>query len=49
MFFARLEENPDIKINTEEHKSYIWRNPIEALKENLIQDLNICIKMFYKI
>jgi len=40
---------PDIIINSEEHKKYVWRTPEDALKENLIQDLDACIKMFYKI
>jgi len=49
MYSTKLKYEPEIKINPEEHKSYIWRKPIDALKENLIEDLDVCIKMFYKI
>ncbi len=49
MYHAKLEEQPQVKINLEEHKSFVWKNPSEALEEELIQDLDTCIKMFYKI
>ncbi len=49
MYHAILEKQPEIKINPEEHKKFIWKNPLEALKESLIQDLDTCIKMYYKI
>lgn len=49
MYITKLEQEPEIKINPEEHKSYIWRMPIDALKEDLIEDLDICINMFYKV
>lgn len=49
IFSKKLEQKPDIKINPEEHKSYIRKTPIEALRENLIEDLNVCINMFYKL
>lgn len=49
IYYKKIKKNPKIKINPEEHKNFIWRNPHEALKENLIQDLDTCIKMFYKI
>ncbi len=44
-----ITKSPHIAINPEEHKTHIWKSPKEALQENLIQDLDICIKMFYKI
>lgn len=47
IYYKKLEEQPNIKINPEEHKNYIWRNPKKALEENLIQELDNCIKMFY--
>ena len=49
MYHKRLNEQPQIKINKEEHKEYIWKSPKEALKENLIQELDTCIKMFYDL
>jgi hypothetical protein len=49
IYHKKLNEKPKIIINPEEHKTYIWRDPKEALKENLIQELDTCIKMFYEI
>lgn len=49
IYHKKLEEEPKIKINLEEHKKYIWRSPQMALDENLIQELDNCIKMFYSI
>lgn len=49
MYSTKLQQEPEIKINLEEHKSYIRKTPIEALRENLIEDLDVCIKMFYNI
>jgi 8-oxo-dGTP pyrophosphatase MutT (NUDIX family) len=44
-----LDKEPKIKINIEEHKKHIWETPKNALNQNLIQELDTCIKMFYKI
>jgi 8-oxo-dGTP pyrophosphatase MutT (NUDIX family) len=49
MYHATLKNQAEIKINPEEHKSFVWKEPSKALKEVLIQDLDTCIKMFYKI
>lgn len=49
IFYIKLYKQPDIKINSEEHKSFKWVKPIDALKMNLIQDLDACIKLFYKL
>lgn len=49
IYHKKLKEKPYVKINPEAHKQYIWRTPMEALKENLIQELDVCIKMFYNI
>lgn len=49
IYHKKLEEKPHIRINWEEHKEYIWRTPREALEENLIQELDTCIRMFYKL
>ncbi|HRX63689.1 MAG TPA: NUDIX hydrolase [Candidatus Absconditabacterales bacterium] len=49
IYHKKLIEKPRIKIDKKEHKKYIWKNPEEALKENLIQDLDNCIKLFYNV
>ena len=47
IFHSKLDILPEIIINPDEHKSYIWRNPRESLEENLIEDEDECIKLFY--
>ncbi|MEI7558311.1 MAG: NUDIX hydrolase [bacterium] len=48
MFHKTFENKPDVKINPNEHKGYIWKTPKEALNLDLIRDLDECIKLFYK-
>lgn len=48
-FRVRLTEKPNIKINPLEHKGFIWVSPEDALKMNLIEDWDKCIKLYYKI
>ena len=48
MFSRRFSSKPKVKINPNEHKQYIWKTPAEALKMELIRDLDECIKLFYK-
>lgn len=48
MFRTKLKEDPSaIKINFEEHKGYTWVTPADALKMDLIQDEDPCIRMVY--
>ena len=49
MYHKKLDYKPEITINPEEHKKYMWQHPQKALEQNLIQDLDACIKMFYEI
>jgi 8-oxo-dGTP pyrophosphatase MutT (NUDIX family) len=49
MYRVRLDRRPDVRINPEEHKSYIWRSPEAALLEPLMQDEDVCLKLFYEI
>lgn len=49
IFYAKFEKNPEISIDTREHKNFKWVTPKEALKMPLIQDLDNCIKLFYKM
>lgn len=48
-YSLELEDEPVITIDPKEHKSYIWKTPEEALQENLIQDLDVCIKRFFSL
>lgn len=48
MFSKRFDSKPEVEINLNEHKQYIWKTPTEALKIDLIRDLDECIKLFYK-
>ena len=47
MFSTILEEKPEIKISDAEHKDFVWVTPDEALKMNLILNLDECIKLFF--
>ena len=48
MYSKRFGTKPDVTINLNEHKHYIRKTPKEALKLDLIRDLDECIKIFYK-
>ena len=47
MFAKKFEEKPSVEIHTEEHQEYKRIDCKEALKMNLIQDLDTCITMTY--
>ena len=47
MFKKIFEERPPVTISKEEHKIYQRIDRKEALKLNLIQDLDECIRMVY--
>jgi len=49
IFHCSLDEKPAVKIRNKEHKDFCWISPKEALKLPLIQDLDACIRLFYKI
>ncbi|MDP3026269.1 MAG: NUDIX hydrolase [Nanoarchaeota archaeon] len=49
LFYIKLENLPEIKIENKEHKNFIWVRPEEALKMNLIEDEDFCIKQIFKI
>ncbi|MFZ2682024.1 MAG: NUDIX hydrolase [Patescibacteria group bacterium] len=49
MFIARLSTQPEIIVNLKEHQAYVWVSPIEALKLDLIHDLDECIKTYYEL
>jgi 8-oxo-dGTP pyrophosphatase MutT (NUDIX family) len=43
-----IEKDYSVKIDPSAHKDFKWVNKEEALKMNLIQDLDACIKLYYK-
>lgn len=49
MYSKRFAEKPNVTINEKEHKNYTRKTPQEALKMDLIRDLDECIKLFYDI
>ena len=48
IYSTKLNTLPEILIRNDEHKDYKWQQPKQALNMNLIQDLDNCIKLFYK-
>ena len=49
MFHKQFDFQPKVTINRNEHKIKTRKTPLEALKLDLITDLNECIKLFYDI
>jgi len=47
MFVKRFKEKPPVTINPEEHKAYRREDRKEALKLDLIRDLDECIRITY--
>ena len=43
-----VEKDYPVKIDHIAHKGFVWVNKEEALKMNLIQDLDACIELYYK-
>lgn len=49
MYSKKFTTKPDVTINRNEHKSYTRKTVQEALKLDLIRDLDECIKLFYQV
>jgi len=49
IFYTKLNKESKVKINDAEHKDFKWTTPQNSLILPLIQDLDACIKLFYKI
>lgn len=47
MFYVNFIAKPEVTINPEEHKEFIWTTPENAMDLNLIWGLDECIKLFY--
>ncbi len=48
-FHIELQEIPDIKISKDEHKTFIWITPEDALNMTLVLDEDYCMKDYYGI
>jgi len=48
MFHKSFATQPKVTIHPNEHKTYTRETPKQALEMDLIQDLDACIKLFYK-
>lgn len=49
IFHSVYKQKPDVVIRGIEHKQFKWVTPQRALKMDLIQDLDRCLKIFYKV
>jgi 8-oxo-dGTP pyrophosphatase MutT (NUDIX family) len=49
IFSLKLRERPEIILEENGHKDFRWVTPKNSLQMNLIQDLDECIKLFYKL
>lgn len=49
MFYAQLDNQPEIIIREDEHKESKWATPQEALKLQLVEDGDECLKLFFGI
>ncbi len=48
-FKTLLPTKPDIHLSPTEHQGYVWKTPEEALKLDLIHDLDECIRFQFKM
>lgn len=49
IFHMAQNEKREAQLDYKEYKGFKWATPKDALKMNLIMDLDACIKMFYKL
>ena len=49
MYHAKLDNKPEIKISSSEHKAAKWISPKDALDLPLIEDLDGCMQLFFGI
>lgn len=49
IYSSSLDKKQEVNINLKEHKNFKWETPENALNMNLIEDLDKCIELFYKI
>ena len=48
IYHTKLNQRQKVAINHKEHKDFKWVSPENTLNMPLIQDLDACIRLFYK-
>jgi 8-oxo-dGTP pyrophosphatase MutT (NUDIX family) len=48
IFHTSFEIRPPVKLQENEHVEYAWVSPHKALEMNLIEDLDDCIRLYYR-
>jgi 8-oxo-dGTP pyrophosphatase MutT (NUDIX family) len=48
IYHFSITQKIKIVIREQEHKGFAWVTPSQALRMNLIEDLNICIKLYFE-
>ena len=48
-FQTQFSRRPAVQINQEEHQSFLWCTPHKTLSLRLVDDMDTCLKKFYKI
>ena len=48
LFYTKLEEKPEVKINDKEHKEFKWLKPSECFYLKLIPDEDLAINLLLK-
>ena len=48
MYKTIIDENAKVIINPKEHKAFKWINPASLKSLPLMEDIEECIKLFYK-
>lgn len=49
IFSVNLNDRPTVTLSPREHQAHTWATPEEALKMNLVEDQDWCVKWFYAI
>jgi 8-oxo-dGTP pyrophosphatase MutT (NUDIX family) len=49
IFHTVIRPKVMVKIRNDEHQQYLWVSPQDSLPMDLIEDLDFCIKLFYKL
>lgn len=49
IFSTELKEQPEVKIDLDSHKDFIWVTPEEALQMTLIPDEDTCVRLYFNL
>lgn len=45
----KIDTKPHVILTPNEHEDFCWMSPEQALKTNLIEDEDLCVKKFFKL